>query len=305
MDMVSIPFAFRTFWPSPGSRRRIRLRGEPSLNAELITWRTKQWMSRRPRAHVLHVFERACNLIGENGEVISLVTHEIGPGPFAVVLPDFRFVKAITPDSTVSVTGTAINAGQLNVRISAARLWHPRPNWHRLCRRFSNLRPYLPVIQRTLTSRSATESALDAAVQDRLAAAERVLLKGLDTGDEDSCRQGASRLAGAGTGSTPTGDDYLMGVIYALWATRPEAEARELSGALVETAVPLTTTLSGAWLRAAGRGEATQPWHDLVNGVTAADDLAVEHAIRRIISCGHSSGAEALSGFTAALADQA
>jgi hypothetical protein len=90
-----------------------------------------------------------------------------------------------------------------------------------------------------------------------------------------------------GKGLTPTGDDVLMGVIYGLWVWYPQRDWIRL---IVETAVPRTTSLSAAFLRAAEDGEATFHWHDLVNGRAGA--------VNQILSIGHSSGRDAWAGFT-------
>jgi len=60
----------------------------------------------------------------------------------------------------------------------------------------------------------------------------------------------------------------------------------------VDTAVPRTTTLSAAFLRAAGDGEATIHWHDLADGRPGAMD--------RILAIGATSGRDAWIGFTTA-----
>jgi hypothetical protein len=104
-----------------------------------------------------------------------------------------------------------------------------------------------------------------------------------------------------GNGLTPAGDDFLMGAIYALWALRSPEEAHQLANLTVEMAVPLTTSLSGAWLRAAARGEAAQPWHDLVSGLIDGNKATVAGAVDQILAIGHSSGADALAGFTAVI----
>jgi hypothetical protein len=102
-------------------------------------------------------------------------------------------------------------------------------------------------------------------------------------------------ITGLGTGLTPAGDDYLMGALYALWAMG-RADAGVMA-AVVETAVLRTTTLSLAWLRAAARGEASMPWHLLVQAALAGDGDGVETAVAAILATGASSGAAAWAGF--------
>ena len=119
----------------------------------------------------------------------------------------------------------------------------------------------------------------------------------------DVCRGAARNLAGLGSGLTPSGDDFMIGALYALWATRKPAQIAPLSEAILASAVPHTVPLSAAWLRAAARGEAGQLWHALVETLAAPsrqDELAV--VARAIIRVGHTSGADALTGFIRLLA---
>lgn len=116
-----------------------------------------------------------------------------------------------------------------------------------------------------------------------------MLLRAIIANDFFVVAAATSRLAGLGQGVTPTGDDILMGLIFALWIWHPKKAWIDL---IVDTAVPRTTSLSAAFLRAAGAGEATMHWHDLVNGLPDAPS--------NILDIGHSSGADAWAGFTLA-----
>lgn len=104
--------------------------------------------------------------------------------------------------------------------------------------------------------------------------------------DLSEVREAARGLAGRGIGLTPSGDDVLMGVLYALWVWKPE---RALLEAIVRRAAPRTTTLSAAFLRAAAEGEASYAWHRLAGGDPGA--------IVDILATGHSSGREAWAAF--------
>ncbi len=250
---------------------------------------------------MLHVFDRACNLIDSDGQVISLVSVELGPGPFSIVVHlAGSFRHYIQEDAPVSVANSALNLGTLTVETNQASLWQPEPAWARLQRQPELLQLYLP----TFNAHSADHprvfaNAFRSQGRQRFAAAAELLFAGLASQDKDACRQGAAGLAGLGEGLTPAGDDFLVGVIYALWAT---GTAKKSIDILVQVAGPRTTTLSAAWLRAAGRGEAVEAWHDLLEAVSENDDSAVERALQGITAIGSSSGRDALAGFTAWLA---
>jgi hypothetical protein len=201
---------------------------------------------------------------------VSLVGPSIGPGPFFLVA-EYGFSATLDPGSAVIVDPRerTLAIGQVCVETSGAALWNPRPAWHLLQER-ANRR------QAQASNRLAPE--LERSLQQ--------LLAGIGDGRLDDIRHGAFSLAGLGGGLTPAGDDILMGVIYGLWVWRPEREWIRL---IVETAVPLTTTLSAAFLRAAGDGEATSHWHNLLSGKKSAID--------QILTIGESSGRDAWAGF--------
>ena len=45
-----------------------------------------EWFSHTDSAKILHVFRQSCNFINTDEELISLVTSDVGPGPFSAVL---------------------------------------------------------------------------------------------------------------------------------------------------------------------------------------------------------------------------
>jgi hypothetical protein len=111
----------------------------------------------------------------------------------------------------------------------------------------------------------------------------------------------SAALAGLGGGFTPAGDDFLLGAIYALWATRPESAALPLAEAIAEGAAPLTTRVSAAYLRAGARGAAGQAWHSLVETLAGGGAEAITFAVTRLARIGHTSGADALTGYVLSL----
>jgi hypothetical protein len=122
---------------------------------------------------------------------------------------------------------------------------------------------------------------------------DHLIVQGLAQGNRDSLMEGARLLAGLGPGGTPAGDDFLVGVMAAIWLLGDEADALAVAG----TAAPLTSALSAAFIRAAGRGEFIDPWHALLETLTTGDLGQVEGAAMRVESFGASSGADALDGF--------
>lgn len=77
------------------------------------TTAVSDWLKTATLAHsmqavpprILHVFDQVCNLVDGNRRVISLVTPEIGKGPFSLVVDLHRgsFTDFITSESKVSI----------------------------------------------------------------------------------------------------------------------------------------------------------------------------------------------------------
>jgi hypothetical protein len=104
-------------------------------------------------------------------------------------------------------------------------------------------------------------------------------------------------LAGLGPGLTPAGDDYLLGIMAALGLIGRSNLAQEIA----EAALPRTTLLSGAFLRAAEKGLFAEEWHRLVEALLQGKEQATAEACERLSHWGATSGRAALAGFSAIL----
>jgi hypothetical protein len=235
----------------------------------LITPRVQKWLRNGRPACILHLFDEVCNLVNDQNDVLSLVSPQIGPGPFTMVL-DTDFTAGLAVDQPVSVDSArqTLTIGSLVVEFEETAVWQPKPNWKQL----QNIdATYWP-----------SPDKLSPDINPYLL----LVIDGIAHNDMAACRAGVYGLAGRGGGLTPTGDDVLLGVLYGLWVWYPR---RDWLGMIVETAVPRTTTLSANFIRAAAAGEAVWQWHDLANGRT--------DAISNILAIGHTSGTDTWAGF--------
>lgn len=106
-------------------------------------------------------------------------------------------------------------------------------------------------------------------------------------------------IVGAGPGTTPSGDDVLVGVLAGLRVL----ELDEQSAALVRGVTPLipaTTAASRHYLSAATEGRFGEHVHDLVTALAKGDSPA--QTLRRAAGWGATSGTDLLVGFIATLA---
>lgn len=135
----------------------------------------------------------------------------------------------------------------------------------------------------------------------------------LRSGGCDAVFVAAGGLIGLGEGSTPAGDDYLIGVLHALRFAEANDDVRDSStsdrrsslAAVVNDLGPARTTVaSAAWLAAAARGEASPVWRALLDALGNGDETAVRAAGRAVRTTGHTSGAYSLRGFLETFRDR-
>ncbi|HEY9532417.1 MAG TPA: DUF2877 domain-containing protein [Burkholderiales bacterium] len=128
-------------------------------------------------------------------------------------------------------------------------------------------------------------NALSGHAQPALEALERWLV-GNALADE------AAQLIGLGPGLTPSGDDYLGGILVALRLTGRGMQAEGLWRWLQPRLKERTSAISAAHLSAAAAGEAHEALHIVLNGELDLDSLD---------RVGHCSGWDALAGAVAVL----
>ena len=270
------------------------------VSATTISPRAQRWLSKPTAVSLLHIFDRAINLMDADAEIISVVQPGIGAGPFAIVIDTERpFPDVIASNASVRKMAASLQLGSLLIDIKDAALWHPRPNWDALRRQTAVWQTQLPALQAAIAQQqqrlTAGSPAHFAAAFNEATAA---VLQALAQQDKAYLALAVANCAGLGPGLTPAGDDFLLGLLLGLWATRPEAEVVAWARLVGETAVPRTTQLSAAWLKTAALGEAALPWHHLANALLESTEW--ETAVNTILNTGATSGIAALLGFIAA-----
>jgi hypothetical protein len=294
--------------------------------ARSISRQVKTWLGQgRSITRTASVSKSACNLVIDGDGVIALVTPRIGDGPFNVVLDGpIAFDATINSGARATSTPDRLIIDHLEIDLGKAIVWEPRPAWpelrarwitcspvlsytepscierlHILCAfyaRHSVFFPLLGICPKAGTGTSAGPgmpgNALGKIARDRAQAALGDLYAGW-YGDRDRLREGAVAFAGLGGGLTPAGDDFLAGLMLWAWLVHPAPGT--FCRSLAEAAMPLTTTLSAAFLRAAARGQCSAAWHTLLAALGTGTPL--DDAVQRILAHGATSGADALLGF--------
>lgn len=291
------------------------------LNVLSLTPHVNDWLASSRQPRVLHLFDHACNLINEDREILSIVIPTIGNGPFNLVVEDeICFSEYLSLESEVSTSPAQLHLGDLTVHTANAKIWNPCPDWEKLRARKDDIRHQLTQLPTLAPDASAgvtnymnsggldtpfAKTAQGYSTSARVQSLVSILSLALVNADVSSALKLTSQLAGLGPGLTPAGDDYIMGAIYAAWIIHPFEIARMLAKEIADSAAPLTTSLSAAWLRSAGRGEAGILWHKFFDALGSVGWLGnpthpkgVQEAMENILAVGETSGADALAGFT-------
>lgn len=110
----------------------------------------------------------------------------------------------------------------------------------------------------------------------------------------------AARLIGLGPGLTPSGDDYLGGVLIGLrWLGRG-AQADSLWRWLEPLLESRTSAISAAHLAAAAAaGQAHEALHEVLDNLSAWQAPDLHPSLARLDAVGHTSGWDALAGVIA------
>lgn len=242
----------------------------------------KHWLANTHHPRILHVFDHACNLINERGDVLSIVTPQIGNGPFNLVIREnILLSEHCDAESHVTINNNIIRLGNISVNTENAQLWDPRPHWESLHSNLDHICNQL--LKLPMTDHLSSFSGFSYAIANADTSASIIIAK---------------QLAGLGIGLTPAGDDFIMGALYAAWIIHPLEIARTLATRVADETSALTTSLSATWIKSAGRGEAGIRWHEFFCALVLFDVDQIHFAKNNILAVGETSGADALAGFT-------
>ncbi len=283
------------------------------LAAQSLTPAVDGLLRRASQIRVHHVFEHVVNL-GAGNEIISLVTPEIGNGPFNVVVPACDFRQHVSLASTVTIIPNALHIGDLVISLCSAVRWNPCPPWSQLRSNQVQLRARIPVIRAVLQQHApagswahlvvelptAPKSSLDVHFLKFARWHWNNLYAAVINLNQSDCMGYAKQLVGLGNGLTPSGDDWLVGCALAAQLNLPSPEIASLLLKTIDLVSSGTTFLSSNWLQAAVSGNCSEHWHRFFLSCLEPDsDQVCYQAALRIVEQGHSSGADALAGYLA------
>ena len=113
----------------------------------------------------------------------------------------------------------------------------------------------------------------------------------------------ARPLLGLGAGLTPSGDDYVGGLLFGrrLVGRRESAAWDAAVAQIAADAATLTHPISARLLADLAAGEGWAPLHDLVSALAAGETECALEAARGLTAVGHTSGWDLLAGLLGSL----
>lgn len=243
---------------------------------------------------VCAVFRRSLYLRFAGGRYACLGDASLGRGPLNARISGRR---ALGPH----------DVGQwMSVSLAGAKLWRPPPLRARAGR--GALAGKLAALERAAARQAAREG-----LGGMIAGASSPLIEqarpAIDAFDHWLANTGAPipglarSLIGLGPGLTPSGDDFLVGLMVGLRATGNRTAAGAVWKWLEPQTATLTSAISGAHLAAAARGEAHEALHACVEALFGAGSARGgprwQHLLLRLDAVGHCSGRDGLAGVVA------
>jgi hypothetical protein len=260
-------------------------------------------------ANVEAVFGRSFYL--RSGDAFVCVgAPAIGNGPLNLIadigVPDFQ----LRPGQPALICDRHITIGNtLRVTLDRSEPWSP-PAWPTclvrpietcaaLKRRAASDAPPEGLAHVVFGASEARHSPMMRIARTHIARFEDGLANRLVSGyaREADLSKAVRGLIGLGPGLTPSGDDFLVGVLALLDAIGERAAHAELAGTVTD-ALHLTAPLSACFLEAAAAGHIGEHLHLAVSSVMTGD---VDVASAAIGNIGHSSGWDMMAGIGVAL----
>lgn len=263
---------------------------------------------------VLAVFRRSFYAVFDD-EVVCVGSPQLGFGPLNVLCArrdDLAWADAdIEAGAAISCLDSALDVGgRMQFDFRAADVWRPPGTLAWIPATLTvgldlmarNARLRKPGGLGALLARPAHDSESEMCEGDALLRTARPAVDALHGWLAVSLAGAAvpppqvSALIGLGPGLTPSGDDWLGGVMIALHHFGRPDVAHRLAEVVLPIAARNTSVISAAYLRCAARGEGSCVLFDALDCLAAADGAAMDARLDAIDAVGHTSGWDCLAG---------
>lgn len=293
---------------------------KPAFEATSIGAIAAELLDDGGEVEVIAAFERSAYLLTPRG-LVCIGVPAIGRGPINVLIPDkgdwpggrafglYEGVKGVAGRRQLSIGPDLVIATQ------GAPIWTPPAfaatvDETTLTKSLGQVRSLMPGLVPTdgvaglvfdPEGRAARTPTAQAA-GPQIAALRAALPAALSSGAwSDNALRAALLLLGLGPGLTPSGDDFLGGLMLALSA-RGNADLRDalwehLAGEIDDLTVPV----SAMHLSAAADGMGAEIVHHLIGAMQRGDTAALPLAVGDVLDLGATSGADTIAGLVVGL----
>lgn len=308
--------------PTASPHEVVKDHGRHSLFAPVLDLGrpARDGLSRNRRWTAFARFRRSVYLRSASGDIVCLCSPSIDPGPLNVrcVIPEVVDWRRLDfgADQAAEVVGESLRVGSRTVlHMGRAKIWEPsqimgldgsaRARLESIMQGAASRAPkaglgpiFRPTSRRLPPARSCGSDCVLNAAAPGLLALERWV-------EDARCRQRqralppppeAAGLIGLGPGLTPSGDDYLGGLLIGLYAVGRADLAASLARLVLPEARRKTNAISYAHLDCAAIGYGSEALHRTLAAIAGSARLDVESWLHAIGRMGATSGWDALAG---------
>ena len=269
----------------------------------------------RGQGSVVAVFDNSF-YIDMGGRLVCIVDDDLPASPLNICISWPRSLSwlacGLKCGDRVSVAGRSILVGQsFQFNGSHAQIWRPPAspkdwNQNTLCR---GLIALMKAFQLQAPARSFARFMLQRSEQQPLNnfyTEFREQLKAIrgttiTISHVPAAANRLQELVGLGEGLTPSGDDFIGGILIALVGAGHQESADYIYSTIMPVARQRTNSISVAHLDCASQGLTSLPLHHLLNAVLCGRSIEVGQSAKDINQIGHTSGWDIAAGMLFAL----
>ncbi len=247
---------------------------------------------------VREVFASTLYLSVRNQMIV--ITSRGGRSPFSIDVPDGTKFSKVSPGDMVSGNGTSIDIGDVSVNLARSPSYRPGgfPASRELGLGLESVKNELLralFMAKLLYQASASELVLTDTQQFR--GFVHTVLAPIAEGKTANLYdlEKFEAIIGFGSGFTPSGDDFVAGVLYLVNEATKELGIRpvRLTSGFLKTR---TGWVSSMFLRYSQRGLVDESLHSLLGALWSGDGFALEDLVLTLGSRGHTSGLDTSVG---------
>ncbi|WP_316568818.1 DUF2877 domain-containing protein [Neobacillus sp. YIM B06451] len=252
-------------------------------------------------------FHRTANIkCYENDELYTIACNQIDNGPNTLVIEEERLDDIdLAINAPVFAENARLTVGnQLVISIEKASLWESKlpdfpANLEIFYNNLSKMKEYIDLhgkgggVKKRTQAQSPFEAELSKMLEERIFILCEAILKK----DISKATASAIRLIGLGSGLTPSGDDFLVGLFTVLnIPNSPIFEYRRLADQVVRDATSLTNDISFMALKKASKGHVRESMNHLVKSIFTGGDEEFILSLNKVLSIGSTSGTDIALG---------